>query len=45
MSEVQTLDQALPDFLQPALRSRPWRIPLVSSFLVTTGCLLLLRYL
>jgi len=40
-----TLDQAIPDFLQPALRSRPWRIPLVSSFLVTTGCLLLLRYL
>jgi len=43
--EQPTVDQALPDFLQSRIRSRPWRIPLVSSFLVTTGCLLLLHYL
>ena len=44
------LAQAIPDFLQDANRTRPWRIPLVSSFLVTTGlmttgCLLLMHYL
>jgi len=40
-----SLAQAIPDFLHEANRKNSWRIPLVSSFLVTTGCLLLLHYL
>jgi predicted nucleic acid-binding Zn-ribbon protein len=38
-------DPALPGFLQQPERSRPWRIPLVSSFLVTAAGLLLRHYL
>ena len=35
------LAQAIPDFLHDSNRSRPWRIPLVSSFvLMSTGCCL-----
>jgi hypothetical protein len=40
----RTLEQALPDFLPPASQSR-WRIPLVSSILVATCTMLLVRYL
>jgi hypothetical protein len=40
----RTLDTAIPDFLQSSTPGR-WRIPLVSSFLVTTGVFWLLHYL
>jgi len=40
-----SLDQPLPGFAQPHPPARVWRIPLVSSFLITTCGLLLLRYL
>ena len=40
-----TLAQAIPDFLHDSARKSSWRIPLVSSFLVTTGYLLLMHYL
>ena len=39
-----TLDQGLPDFLQPPTRGR-WRMPLVSSLFITTCAVLLVRYL
>ena len=39
------LDQPLPGFAQPQSAARVWRIPLVSSFLITTCGLLLLHYL
>jgi len=42
-----SLAKSIPDFLNEANRKAPWRVPLVSSFLVTTvGCgLLLMHYL
>ena len=41
-----SLAQSIPDFLHETNRRATWRIPLVSSFLVTTfGCLLLMHYL
>jgi hypothetical protein len=39
------LPQALPDFLHEANRRTTWRIPLVSSLLVSTGYLVLMHYL
>jgi len=39
------LAQAIPDFLNDGNRRTSWRIPLVSSFLVSTGYLLLMHYL
>ena len=39
------LGTAVPDFLRQPERDTHWRIPLVSSLLVTTGCLLLMHYL
>jgi hypothetical protein len=39
------LAQAIPDFLHDANRRTGWRVPLVSSFLVSTGYLLLMHYL
>jgi hypothetical protein len=38
------LAQAIPDFLHES-NHRSWRIPLVSSFLVSTGYLVLMHYL
>jgi hypothetical protein len=39
------LAQAIPDFLQDTNRRTSWRIPLVSSLLVSTGYLVLMHYL
>ena len=39
------LGQAAPDFLHDTNHRTSWRIPLVSSFLVSTGYLLLMHYL
>jgi hypothetical protein len=40
-----TLAQAIPDLLHDSDGTSSWRIPLVSSFVLTTGCLLLLHFL
>jgi hypothetical protein len=40
-----SLAQAIPDFLHDTDRRTSWRIPLVSSFLVSTGYLVLMHYL
>jgi hypothetical protein len=37
-------DEMLPGFAQPTRQHRPWRIPLVSSILLASGGLLLLRF-
>jgi hypothetical protein len=39
------LAPAIPDFLRDNVRRADWRIPLVSSFLVSTGYLVLMHYL
>jgi hypothetical protein len=39
------LAQAVPDFLHDTNHRTSWRIPLVSSFLVSTGYLVLMHYL
>jgi hypothetical protein len=38
-------DSELPGFAQPRKASAVWSIPLVSSFLLTAGCVLVLQYL
>jgi hypothetical protein len=40
-----SLAEALPDFLRDSSHRPNWRVPLVSSVLVSTGYLLLMHYL
>ena len=44
-AEVPAADAALPAFARPLQRKALWRIPIVSSFLLATGGLLLAHYL
>jgi hypothetical protein len=39
------LDSSAPDFTQLKKATSLWRVPLVSSFLLATGSLLMLHYL
>ena len=38
-------DSELPGFAQPRKASAVWNIPLVTSFVITAGCFVVLQYL